>query len=237
VLLLVILAVVVAVLVAPRVASWTVARGNVVQRAADVPVLEDGEHRAAVVFGAGLVGERPSPLLRERIDAAIELLELDRVDLLVMSGDNSTEYYDEPTVMRSYAIDQGAPPHQVAPDYAGRRTWDSCMRARDIFGIDEAVVVTNAFHVDRATVSCRAAGIDAMGLSVDDSGHALGNRLKWRARELAATGRGLLDAWVLKPEPAVGGEAIDPWDPCALYASLAPSVAAESADDFEQFDC
>jgi vancomycin permeability regulator SanA len=237
VLLLVVLIAVIAVIGAPRLASWTVARGHVVPRASDVPVLQDGEHRAAVVLGAGLVGERPSRLLRERIDAAIELLEQDRVDLIVMSGDNSTEYYDEPTVMRRYALEHGAPAHQVAPDYAGRRTWDSCVRARDVFGLDEAVIVTNAFHVDRATVSCRAAGLDATGLSVDDSGHSLGNRIAWRARELAATGRGLLDAWVLKPEPAVGGDPIDPWDPCALYASLAPSVASESADDFAQFDC
>jgi hypothetical protein len=59
----------------------------------------------------------------------------------------------------------------------------------------------------------------------------------WRTRELAATGRALLDAWWLKPEPAVGGDRIDPYDPCELRASLAPSVQDEAAADFRQFDC
>ena len=203
----------------------------------DLPRLTGGERRAAIVLGAGVIGERPSPLLRERIDGAIELLEDDRIDMIVMSGDNTTEYYDEPTVMRRYAIEQGVPAEQVAADYAGRRTWDSCVRARDVFGLEQAVVVTNAFHVDRALVSCRAAGIDATGYSVPDTGHSNVNRAKWRARELPATGRALLDAFVLRPEPAVDGPRVDPWEPCELYASLAPSVRDESADDFQRFSC
>jgi hypothetical protein len=59
----------------------------------------------------------------------------------------------------------------------------------------------------------------------------------WRTRELAATGRALLDAWVLKPAPAVGGDRIDPYQPCQLYASLAPSVREEAATDFARFHC
>jgi vancomycin permeability regulator SanA len=157
--------------------------------------------------------------------------------MLLMSGDNTTEYYDEPTVMRNYAIKRGLDQHQVAPDYAGRRTWDSCVRAREVFGIEQAVVVTNAFHVDRAVATCRAAGVDVTGFSVPDSGHELHNRAKWRARELAASGRALLDAWVVQPEPAVKGGSIDPWQPCELYASLAPSVREEAADEFNRFGC
>jgi vancomycin permeability regulator SanA len=225
------------VVVAPRVVAWSIARGNVVHRTSDVPRLEAGEHRVAIVLGAGLKDKKPSPLLADRIDAAVQLLEDRRVDMLLMSGDNSTVYYDEPSAMRRAAIEQGVPVRRVAVDYAGRRTWDTCQRAKEIFGIDEAVVVTNAFHVDRVIATCQAADIDTTGMSVDDSGHKLSNRAAWRARELAATGRALVDAWWLKPEPAVGGEKINPYKPCELYESLAPSVKREAADDFRQFGC
>jgi vancomycin permeability regulator SanA len=141
-------------------------------------------------------------------------------------------------VMRRYAIDKaGVSPELVAVDYAGRRTWDSCVRAKDVFGITDAVVVTNAFHVDRALVTCRAAGIDATGYSVPDSGHAAHNRAKWRVRELAASGRALVDAYWLQPDPAVSGDSIDPWQPCEIYDSLAPSVQDEAAEDFSRFGC
>ncbi len=235
--LIVAVAVVVLGAVLPRITTWAFARGDVVHSATDLPKLAEGEHRAAIVLGAGLVGEKPSPLLRERIDGAIDLLREDRVDLLLMSGDNTTQYYDEPTVMRAYAIEQGVAADQVAADYAGRRTWDSCARAKKIFGMDEAIVVTNAFHVDRAVLTCNAAGVNTTGLSVSDANHHLLNRAKWRLRELAASGRALVDAWIVKPEPAVGGEKIDPWDPCQLRDSLAPSDAARSADEFASAGC
>ncbi len=228
----------VTVMVAPRVTTFVLARGEVAHEPTDIPQLSGDEHRAAIVLGAGLVGEQPSPLLRERIDGAVELLEAGRVDMLVMSGDNTTQYYDEPTVMRSYAIEQAnVSPELVAVDYAGRRTWDSCVRAKDVFGITDAVVVTNAFHVDRALVTCRAAGIDATGYSVSDSRHAVHNRAKWRVRELAASGRAIVDAYWLQPEPAVDGDSIDPWQPCEIYDSLAPSVQEEAAGDFRRFGC
>lgn len=228
-----------ALLVGPRLVTFVHAQGGAVVHhdPGDLSRLQDGERRAALVPGAGLVGDRPSSLLRERIDAAIELLEAGRVDMLVMSGDNSTEYYDEPTVMRRYAIDQGVPVEQVAADYAGRRTWDSCARAGKVFGIDSAVVVTNAFHVDRAVFTCRAAGMRAVGYSASDSGHRLADRASWRLREFAASGRALVDAWIVRPEPAVGGDEVDPWDPCQLRDSLAPSDAERDAADFTALGC
>ncbi|MCW2928867.1 MAG: hypothetical protein JWM86_2835, partial [Thermoleophilia bacterium] len=186
---LVLMAAVVVVLLAPRATTWLLARGDVAHRPADLPRLAEGDRRAAIVLGAGLVGKRPSPLLEDRIDAAVGLLDAGRVDLLLMSGDNTTQYYDEPSAMRRRAIEDGAPAQLVAPDYAGRRTWDTCVRARQVFGIEQAVVVTSAFHIDRAIATCRAAGIDVTGYSVDESRHGVRNRAAWRTRELAATGR------------------------------------------------
>lgn len=221
----------------PRMTTFVLARGEVVHQPTQLDRLASGERRAAIVLGAGLVDRRPSPLLRDRIDAAVGLLAADRVDLLLMSGDNTTVYYDEPSAMRRAAIEDGAPVHLVAVDYAGRRTWDTCVRARRLFGIREAVVVTNAFHVDRAVATCRAAGIEVTGYSVHDGDYRIGARARWRTRELAATGRALVDAWWLRPKPAVGGDPIDPYEPCEVYASLAPSVREQSAKDFARFDC
>lgn len=211
---------------APRVITWTIARGDIAHRPTDIPKLTGSHHRAAIVLGAGLRGKKPSPLLDDRIKAAVVLLKQHRVDVLIMSGDNTTQYYDEPTAMRTRAIELGASPKQVAPDYAGRRTWDSCIRAHRVFGLDSAVVVTSAFHVDRAVVTCKAAGVNVIGYSVSDARFAFKHRMMWRTRELAATGRALIDAWILRPAPAVGGASINPWDPCAIQKSLAPSDAA-----------
>lgn len=221
----------------PRLTTFVLARGDVAHRPAQLDRLAGGEQRAAIVPGAGLKDRRPSPLLRDRIDAAVALLHAGRVDLLLMSGDNTTVYYDEPSAMRRAAIENGAPVQLVAVDYAGRRTWDTCVRARRLFGIRQAVVVTNAFHVDRAVATCSAAGIDTIGYSVDEGEYRLTSRARWRARELAATGRALVDAWWLRPAPAVGGERIDPYDPCEIHASLAPSVQEEAAREFARFDC
>lgn len=214
----------------PRIITWSIVRttSSVIHKPTDLPHLKENQHLAALVLGAGVINKRPSKLLDERIKKAVKLLKDGRVDVLIMSGDNSTEYYDEPTAMRKRAIELGAPSTQVAADYAGRRTWDSCRRAVDIFGLKKAVVVTTSFHVDRAVVTCRAAGIDTKGYSVSDNTHPLKRRFMWRLRELAATGRALVDAWIVRPAPAVGGPSINPWDPCEIRKSLAPSDAEHS---------
>lgn len=230
-------ALVLLVAIVPRATTWVLARGDVAHGPGDLSVLEPNERRAAIVLGAGLVDKRPSPLLSDRVEASVELLDEERVDLLLMSGDNTTQYYDEPSAMRRSAIEQGAPADQVAVDYAGRRTWDTCVRAHDVFGVREAVVVTSAFHVDRAVAACRAAGIDVTGYSVDDSRFGVGTRIRWRARELAATGRALVDVWWLRPKPAVGGDEIDPWEPCQLFDSLAPSVRDDAREAFRRHGC
>jgi len=222
---------------APRATSWVLARGDVEQRPAALPRLQDDERLVAIVPGAGVVDRRPTPLLRDRIDAAVELLEQDRVDMLLLSGDNATPWYDEPSAMRRRALEQGAPSDQLAVDYAGRRTWDTCVRARRVFGVRRAIVVTSSFHVDRTLMTCAMAGIDVQGLSVDDRRYAPTLRVRWRLRELAATARALADGLLVRPAPAVGGEPIDPYDPCELLGSLAPSVAADAAADFKQHGC
>lgn len=197
----------------------------------DVAVLPAGQHRAAIVFGAGLRPDgTPSALLRDRIRGAQRLLAERRVDLLLMTGDHSIPGYDEPGAMRRFAIERGTPAAQIAVDYGGRRTWDSCRRARDVFGVRHAVVVSNDFHRARTVAVCKAAGMTVDGaVGTPTDGYALRKQVRWRGRELLASWRGVWDAWIRHPEVGVGGKPIDPYDPCAVWKSLSAEDRAGDA--------
>ena len=194
----------------------------------DARTLEPGTRRVAIVFGAGLAPDGgPSPLLEDRLLAAEDLLRRGVVDRLLFSGDNSTANYNEPGAMRRAAIARGVSPDVIALDYGGRRTWDSCRRAREIFGVTHAVVVSNDFHRARTVVVCRAAGITVDGQVGTGTGkYPRGDRWSWRVRELGASWRGVSDAWINHPDTAVGGTPIDIYDPQAVRDSLSPQDRA-----------
>lgn len=161
--------------------------------------------RVAIVFGAGLQrnGE-PTAVLRDRVAAAVNLYFTGKVEKLLMSGDNRYLDYNEPGAMFDYAVSLGVPPEAIVLDYAGRRTYDTCYRASHIFGLQEAILVTQSFHLPRAVFTCRALGLNAIGVHADRrtySTHALNY---WRMRELPATLRAMLDVWLLKPLPVLG---------------------------------
>ncbi|GAA2441231.1 ElyC/SanA/YdcF family protein [Streptomyces macrosporus] len=120
----------------------------------------------AVVFGAGLWDGEPSPYLAHRLDAAAELYERGTVRAVLVTGDNSRHDYDETGAMRAYLVRHGVPAEDVVGDHAGFDTWDSCSRARRIFGVERAVLVSQDFHIRRALALCRAAGVDAYGVGV-----------------------------------------------------------------------
>jgi len=174
------------------------------------------------VFGAGLgPGETPSPLLDDRLRVAEDLYRRGIVDRLLMTGDNSTPGHNEPGAMRRASLGRGIPEEVIAVDYGGRRTWDSCHRARLVFGVERAVVVSSDFHRARTVVTCRAAGVRVEGASAASTGrYGLRRRTGWRTRELAASWRGVWDAWVDHPDVPVKGEPIDIYDPAAVRASL-----------------
>ncbi len=122
----------------------------------------------AVVFGAGLDGGKPSPYLAHRLDAALTLFQEHKVQAILVTGDNGRISYDEPDAMGTYLIAHGVPAVRVVRDYAGFDTWDSCTRARRVFGVDRAVLVSQGFHVRRALALCAAAGIDSYAVGVDE---------------------------------------------------------------------
>ncbi|MFJ9742627.1 vancomycin high temperature exclusion protein [Streptomyces sp. NPDC101166] len=152
----------------------------------------------AVVFGAGLWRGGPSPYLARRLDAAAELYRDGRVKVVLVTGDNSREDYDEPDAMRTYLTRHGVPGARIVSDYAGFDTWDSCVRAKKIFGVDRAVLISQGFHIRRAVALCREAGVESYGIGVSDEHDAT-----WYyggTREIFAAGKAALDA-LFEPDP------------------------------------
>ena len=123
----------------------------------------------ALVLGARVFPSgTPSPFLAARLDLAHRLYRDGTVRVVLVSGDNMAPEYNEPDAMRTYLIDAGMPPEAVIADYAGFDTYDSCARARRIFGVEQLVIVTQSYHLPRAVATCRALGVDATGVG-DDS--------------------------------------------------------------------
>ncbi|QYC42971.1 vancomycin high temperature exclusion protein [Nonomuraea coxensis DSM 45129] len=161
--------------------------------------------QAALVLGAGLYAGRPSPMLARRLDVAAELYHAGKVRALLLSGDNSRKEYDEPTAMRDYLRDRGVPEAAMVLDYAGFDTWDSCVRARQVFGARSVTVVTQEFHVPRAVTLCRTAGLETFGAGDDSSRRWAGVTYVYAARELFATAKAFADAKVLDADPVFPG--------------------------------
>jgi vancomycin permeability regulator SanA len=119
----------------------------------------------ALVLGARVYPSgTPSPFLAARLDLAHRLYTDGKVRVVLVSGDNLAPEYNEPDAMRRYLIDAGMPPEAVVADYAGFDTYDSCARAKRIFGVDQLVVVSQGYHLPRAVATCRALGVDATGV-------------------------------------------------------------------------
>jgi len=149
----------------------------------------------AIVLGAGLRPDgTPSTYLRRRLDAAAELYARGTVDVILVSGDNSTTQHDEPTAMRDWLVGLGVPEDRVVRDFAGLDTHDSCVRAHEVFGVTDAVVITQDYHLRRALFSCREAGIDVVGLGVSSTSVEPIKAVLYRVREIPASIKAAWDA-------------------------------------------
>ncbi len=162
-------------------------------------------HRVAVVFGAGLWNDgSPTPVLRDRVATAAALYFDGKAQKLLFSGDNRFINYNEPEAMRQYALSLGVPDSAIVLDYAGRRTYDTCYRARAIFGVRSAIVVTQRFHLPRAVYTCRALGLEAVGVPADQRHYRTVPYIYWNMREMLATARALVDTHITHPLPVLG---------------------------------
>lgn len=163
------------------------------------------QERVAIVFGARIYPSgRLSAMLRDRVDTAIALYEADKVDKLLVSGDNRFENYDEPGAMMAYAVQRGVPATDIQPDYAGRRTYDTCYRASDVFQVESAVLVTQAFHLPRALYLCNNLGVDATGVIADRRNYDPRSIAWSESREVPAMMVALFDVIRKVPPPVLG---------------------------------
>jgi vancomycin permeability regulator SanA len=163
--------------------------------------------QVAIVFGAGLRRDgQPSPMLADRVRAATQLYQLGRVRKILMTGDNSRVEYDEVSAMRRYAVELGVPPGDITLDYAGFSTYESCYRAPVIFGVRQAVLITQRYHLPRAVYTCRDLGVEAFGLGASDWGrYGVGVMLPYASREALATIKALWQIHIVRPQPTFLG--------------------------------
>ena len=170
------------------------------------PVETAPSRRVAIVFGAGIWPDgRLTPILADRVSTAVALYQRDAVKKLLMTGDNRRDDYNEPAAMRDHAVSLGVPADDIVLDYAGRRTYDSCYRARHIFGVTDAILVTQTYHLDRALFTANSLGIDAVGVGADLRDYTLIRQWWWR--EMLATPVAWLEIHgILRPQPILGEE-------------------------------
>jgi SanA protein len=187
------------VLILSRLTTAIVAHGRIFSPE-DVPT-----RRVAIVFGAGLWGDgTPTPILRDRVQTAANLFFSAKVEKILMSGDNRFVEYNEPAAMREYALTLGVPDDAIVLDYAGRRTYDTCFRAKAIFGLNEVILVTQSFHLARALFTCNQLGLESDGVSADLQVYDRRSLFYWNMRELLATSSAFWDVFVRHPIPVLG---------------------------------
>jgi vancomycin permeability regulator SanA len=168
-------------------------------------VLDAKPAPAAVVFGAGLWRDgSPTPVLRDRVRTAVDLYFAGKVSKILMSGDNRFLYYNEPGAMREYALSLGVPEDDIVLDYAGRRTYDTCYRAKQIFGLEEVILVTQGFHLPRALYTCNMLNLKANGVAADLRQYNQRSLTYWQIRETFATLMAFWEVHFSRPLPVLG---------------------------------
>ena len=162
----------------------------------------------AIVLGAGVRSNgEPTWMLRDRLDMAIQLYEDGKVQKILMSGDHHTEGYDEVNVMKQYAIDKGVASEDVFMDHAGLSTYDTMNRAKNIFCLDKAIIVTQKYHLYRAVYLARSFGIDASGVATANNDYGAYQFVLNNTRESIARCKDFLYC-IFKPDTTIMGPEI-----------------------------
>jgi SanA protein len=179
--------------------------------------------QAALVLGAQVQPDgHMSAMLADRVSQAAALWRAGKVDRALVSGDHHRWSYDEPGTMKKALLAAGVPASAIFTDHAGFDTWASVVRARKVFGVDSAIVVTQGFHMSRALYLARAAGLHAQGLDADLRGYGAQGR-KSDVREVLARVKAVGDSAIhahvlLGPRIPITGDGRMSWGPAAPLA-------------------
>jgi SanA protein len=161
----------------------------------------------AIVLGASVKADgTPSHALEDRLQQALDLHRAGQVSKVLLSGDHGRVGYDETNSMRRWLLARGLPPESLFCDHAGFTTYDTMARAKRVFGVERAIVVTQGFHLPRALYTAQAVGIQVEGSACDRRTYAKG---AWfELREIGARTKAFAEAGLLELEPRVLGPAI-----------------------------
>lgn len=158
-----------------------------------------------LVLGAGIWGDKPSPMLEDRLLQGIELYNNNISPKIIMSGDHGRKEYDEVNIMKNFAIEKGVPSEHIFMDHAGFSSYESIYRAKEIFKCKKIVIVTQKYHLYRALYIANQLGIEAYGVASDPRQYAGGTYRE--IREILARNKDFVKC-IFKPEPTFLGDTI-----------------------------
>lgn len=147
----------------------------------------------------------PSHMLEDRLQQSVELFELGAAPKLLMSGDHGQQEYDEVNTMKRYAVEHGVASSAVFMDHAGFSTYESLYRAKEVFGVEKVIIVTQRYHLYRALYIARQLGLEAYGVASDPRSYA--GQIVREVREILARNKDFLNT-IFWPEPTYLGEQI-----------------------------
>ena len=158
-----------------------------------------------LILGAGVWGDKPSPMLEDRLLEGINLYNNNVSEKIIMSGDHGKEDYDEVNIMKEYAIQKGIPSENIFMDHAGFSTYESIYRAKEIFGAKKMVIVTQKYHLYRALYIANKLGVEACGVNSDPRKYV--GETSREIREILARDKDFVKC-IFKPKPTYLGESI-----------------------------
>jgi len=153
-----------------------------------------------------------NPYYQNRINTAVKLYYAGKIDIIIVSGDNSTKYYNEPITMKKDLMHMGIPSNAIVMDFAGFRTLDSVVRARKVFAQKKFTIISQKFHNERALFIARNQNIEAIAFNAGDVSFSKG--LKTMARESLARVKAVIDIFIINKQPKYLGAKED------VHASL-----------------
>lgn len=167
------------------------------------------KNRVGLLLGTNPIGRtgNPNTFYVNRIQAALDLYRAGKVERFLISGDNSREEYDEPTWMKEDLMKAGVPDSVIYLDYAGFRTYDSMVRAKEVFGLNAFTIISQPFHNERAIYLATRKGMDVVGFNAQDTQFKRW-KIRMTMREWLARTKAVLDVYTHK-EPHFLGEPIE----------------------------
>ena len=158
-----------------------------------------------IVLGAGIWGDKPSPILEDRLITGIKLYQNNVSNKIIVSGDHGTKEHDEVNVMKNYVIEKGVPSEDVFMDHAGLSTYDSIYRVKEIFQTKKIVIVTQKYHLYRALYIANSLGLEAYGAYAEPTKYK--GAAYRELREILARDKDFIKC-IFKPEPTYLGDTI-----------------------------